>query len=821
MISSKNTIFLNLRKSGNEKYQSFEIKNNSNELKKIKYREKDYKDPEYTKTLYFNEEGSALIYYPKNGEMREVKENFNRTLFKSEEKSLITSVTKLNDDYLLSSKNGITVIPSDSIVEQPKTFFHEINCNFIFIDQEDNIWIGTTGSGVLFIPSLEMDLYNSKNSSLPNDQIFSIVKNEKKEEVIVGQGNGKVSVIKNNKVYSFDLKTSGRVKEIYQSKDREQDYFFGTDSKSFYTQRNDQYYDPLFFTKVATFGTIKKVFQDEERNTFFGKSNYLTRTENGISIDSIFESYKTIFKKRTYAIEQDFLKNIWVGTTEGIYVYKDSVPQPLNLDNQLLLNVSSFVQTNDSIMWVATLGDGVLGFKNFQEVYSFDKANGMASNTCKKVYAKGNQLMVATNQGVNIIDYKNNKIQLINKLDGLPTNDINDVNFGEDEIWVGTSKGLLNFPSNLNHINLTPPRIHVTAFKIWDIDTTLEKSFELKYDQNNFQIEFVGLSFRARGNIKYQYKLTGADANWVTTEARSVRYPSVNPGDYTFEVYAINEDGIKSDSPATFSFQISPPYWQTWWFRILSLLILASLIGLFFYWRFKRIREKESFENSYIQKVNELEQKSLQLQMNPHFIYNTLNAIQYFLTINDAKFAMLYLSRFAKMIRTIFEQSKKKVISLEEEIGFLKLYLNLEQLRFDNKIDVDMQINANLEGELFDIKIPPLLLQPLIENAFKHGLFQKEGKGNIKINFELKGQLLLCTIEDDGVGRKKAAKKDDWKPKNYVSSGIENTRERLTILNDLNKNIKEKSNIEIIDLHDDFNHPIGTRVVVKIRYEQQ
>ncbi|MGB1031280.1 MAG: sensor histidine kinase, partial [Flavobacteriales bacterium] len=121
---------------------------------------------------------------------------------------------------------------------------------------------------------------------------------------------------------------------------------------------------------------------------------------------------------------------------------------------------------------------------------------------------------------------------------------------------------------------------------------------------------------------------------------------------------------------------------------------------------------------------------------------------------------MMYLSRFAKMIRMIFEQSKKSAISIEEEVDFLKTYLNLEQLRFKDKVNVEININEKLKRNGFELKIPPLLLQPLIENAFKHGLFQKEEKGLIKVDFNLENNFLLCTIEDDGVGREKAKEKD-------------------------------------------------------------
>lgn len=735
-------------------------------------------------------------------------------------KNSVTGIYNYDQHTFILTRKGFLVSNDNHQFLDQKLLFKNLNCNIIFKDNENNYWIGTTGNGVIFIPAIDMIFFTSQNSDLPEDQVFSLYWNELKDQLFIGQNEAKISILDTNSIQNFGFNSSGRVLKIVP--DENNIAYLAIDSKSlrvknFLNNSNQYSIDNEFYSGVKTF------FIDSKKNLFIGSSRHVWKFNPTEKLEYV-ELDKTDFsrillKKRTYCFGEDFQNRIWIGTTEGIYIYDHNNVFTLSKKKETSLNISSITSSQDSIMWISTLGDGIIGYKNDQEVERYNTENGLSSNNCKKVIIDKNKLWIATDNGIDVLNRNTNKIKTINKTDGLPSNDIIDLIIARDKIWIGTSKGLINFPKTLNHQNEVSPPILITSFKIWEKDTTLTNEYDLNYHQNSFQINYVGLGFRAKGNITYQYKLQGIDQNWVTTNSRIVRYPNVDPGKYTFEVYAINEDGIKSKSPARITIFIATPWWMTWWFWIFSGFTIIGIISAFFYWRTKRIQEKERMEQQFAQKVNALEQKALQLQMNPHFIYNTLNAIQYFLTVNESKHAMLYLSRFAKMIRKIFEQSKKNYITIEEEIEFLKIYLNLEQLRFKDQIEVEINLDDQVKHKSVEYKIPPLLLQPLIENAFKHGLFQKEGKGLIKIDFKLDDTFLFCTIEDDGVGRQKAKEKDNWKPKDYVSSGINTTQERLKILNDLDRK-KAKSTMEIIDLYDESNNPKGTRVQLKIKYQR-
>ncbi|MFK7772185.1 MAG: histidine kinase [Saprospiraceae bacterium] len=815
MVKYKNHLVFPHRKTNTSNYFWNKITNGNNTLIKMdKLNEADTKNLNSTLSPFHQDQ---LLLFKFNGRtIQKFEKGRVDLLLELSENNNITNIDKIQDRNFVLTKKGIIVENEKQKFDQGDLIFSGINCNKIIADRENNYWIGTTGHGIIFIPSLEMKIYNSKNSMLANEQIFCLDWNKKDGEIYVGHNEAKFSILSKQKVTTYNLNASGRILDITQTQTQNDHLLLASDSKPIIVQNVGEINQRDVPLEKLQSG-IKTFFVDSQNRIFIGTSNRVLMYQNEKELNQSLRVINHILlKKRTYAIGEDFQNGIWLGTTEGIFIYKNKEVKPFSSDPKNDFYVSSITPGNDSMMWVSTLGEGIIGYKNGEEVARFNLENGLASNNCKKVVEDGENLWIVTNKGLNILNQASGKIELINKTDGLPTDDLSDIILTENEIWIGTSKGLINFPKNLSHRNLVAPTIHISALKIWERDTTLSTVYELDHHQNNFQIEFVGLGFRSKGNISYQYKLSGVDANWVSTDLRTVRYPTLNPGAYTFEVFAINEDGIKSKNPAIIYFSIATPWWKTWWFWTLMALLFFGLIGVVFYWRLQRIQEKERLELEFSKKVNALEQKALQMQMNPHFIYNTLNSIQYFLTVNDAKFAMIYLSRFAKMIRMIFEQSKKSGISIEEEVDFLKTYLKLEQLRFKDKVDVEINVSEQLKDNGFELKIPPLLLQPLIENAFKHGLFQKEEKGLIKVDFNLENNFLLCIIEDDGVGREKAKEKDDWKPKDYISSGINTTKDRLKMLNELSDS-KEESEIQIIDMYDQNNRPSGTRVIVKIK----
>jgi len=233
------------------------------------------------------------------------------------------------------------------------------------------------------------------------------------------------------------------------------------------------------------------------------------------------------------------------------------------------------------------------------------------------------------------------------------------------------------------------------------------------------------------------------------------------------------------------------------------IVLIMGLIGSILYKR-KRDTLEEKKVADFKTKVAETELKALRSQMNPHFIFNSLNSISDYMAKHDIDTANDYLVKFSKLTRSILENSEKKWISLKEDLELMELYIQIEALRLNNKFSYDIKVDKTIAIE--NTLIPPLILQPFIENSIWHGLARKESKGHIKIEIKKENEMMVCIVEDDGVGRKKTI---NAKLKN-TSMGIKITKSRLDIINQL-KNTK--GSVEM------FDKKQGLRVELKLPLE--
>jgi len=255
---------------------------------------------------------------------------------------------------------------------------------------------------------------------------------------------------------------------------------------------------------------------------------------------------------------------------------------------------------------------------------------------------------------------------------------------------------------------------------------------------------------------------------------------------------------------ASFSFKIVPPFWRTWWFITLVVLAVFGLTIFIMQYRISQVNQKLALENA----LAESERKALRLQMNPHFVFNALDAISGFIFQNNAKEAVRYLGSFAKLMRITLESSRETVVPLQNEIQLLKNYIDLEQLRFNNKFQYFITVDD--EVDVYDVQLPPMLLQPFVENAILHGLRNKEGEdGKLEISFLEADDHLVCTIEDNGIGRKKSAELNVGKNKKSLATSI--TKERIELLS---KSLGERVTFSIVDLENDMGEAMGTKVVI-------
>jgi len=247
-------------------------------------------------------------------------------------------------------------------------------------------------------------------------------------------------------------------------------------------------------------------------------------------------------------------------------------------------------------------------------------------------------------------------------------------------------------------------------------------------------------------------------------------------------------------------------------------LVLAIILITWLYlrWRTKTIRKQVNEKQETARKLAELEQMALKSQMNPHFIFNSLNSIQQYVIDKDVLGANKFITEFARLIRLTLELSAKSRISLAEEKDYLTTYLNLEKTRFEDKFKCSIDISSSLDKD--GTYIPPMVLQPYIENSIRHGVrHRNDSLGFIKVLFTKQENYLVCIVEDNGIGRKLSAKSKGLEPIEYQSKGMTVTAKRIEMLN---KTQSHPIFINIDDLEAADGKPLGTRVTLRFPLQE-
>jgi len=482
-------------------------------------------------------------------------------------------------------------------------------------------------------------------------------------------------------------------------------------------------------------------------------------------------------------IVNDKKGDLWLGTLAGglccYEVSKGKFTTYTEKDGLLDNNINSIVEDNEGNLWLGT-GKGISRWSPARRQFSnFDFTNSPRSDRTVTFLCKAKNGMLFFKSGDN---------------------------------------GLMEMdPALLRPNNYIPPVV-ITTFKLFNKRVPVHSSdgengglptFELAHNQNFFSFEFSALNYTDAGKNQYAYKLEGVDKNWVySINSRWAEYTDVSPGTYIFRVRGSNNEGLWNNEGAAMKLIVRPPWWRTWWAWSLYILSIGVIL-----WIIERRRRGWLIEK--IQQRNfarELEMQVLRAQMNPHFIFNSLTSINKFVLKNETDAASNYLTKFSRLIRMVLTNSKKSLISLSDELEMLRLYLEMEKLRFKEAFIYCLDMDGTIDAE--SIFIPPLLFQPFVENAIWHGLMHKEGQGRIDIGLRMDNGILVCTIRDNGVGRSFAKASTSKSAQKQKSMGIDITRQRLTLIDGRMED--EADNLYIEDLYLD-GIPAGTQVTLKIR----
>ncbi|RPD38627.1 ligand-binding sensor domain-containing protein [Chitinophaga barathri] len=383
----------------------------------------------------------------------------------------------------------------------------------------------------------------------------------------------------------------------------------------------------------------------------------------------------------------------------------------------------------------------------------------------------------------------------------------------DGRLLVGASDHAVAFSAFRLEVKPPPPDVSILDFRVLNhpvnVDSALNPRTPLKltHHQNYIGIEFKSLQYHAE-KTQYYYKLEGLDKDWIHAGNLLVaRYTNLPPGEYIFRVKGMNMAGVFSRNVTSLYINVLPAFWQTWWFRLLFVLVILSLVYGYFRVRMYLVRKEAKSRAAFREELAQLEMKALRAQMNPHFIFNALNSIQTFMMKNETEQALAYLSRFARLIRNVLDHSQLNSISITRETDMLENYLELERLRLSERFDYRIMVDPKLEKDF--LEIPAMVIQPFVENAIWHGLQHKNERGLLTIEFIRRGDQILCIIEDNGIGRDAATTLKQQSHPTHISRGVQITKDRLQIYN---SRFNMDASFDIEDLKETNGNASGTRV---------
>lgn len=547
----------------------------------------------------------------------------------------------------------------------------------------------------------------------------------------------------------------------------------------------------------------KKIFRDPATNALWLSTTYGFGRLN--TVEGSYERYEASF--RTFSVTLDHENNLWVTTNDGLRVWKHGHYQTLPFDHPALrYQPRDVVMLPDGGMAIGLRSAGILIRSADGTLTHFTEQDGLASDFITKLYCSPEGVLFAcSNAGVSRLSPRPENTWELVAIDiksGLPSNKINDVITQGNSIWLATNMGLVrlrDFPRS----NPMPAPI-LERMQINNRPVAFQSSMELSHSENSITIRFVSLHYRSAGDILYRYRLLQTSNEFQYTKSRDVNYANLQPGTYTFEVQAQNE-ARQWSSATQFSFVINPAWWRASWFYATLTLLLTGIVAL----GYRRYVQEQRRETEIKMKIRELESTALRAQMNPHFLFNSLNSIQNYIAENDSESATRYLGRFAKLVRLALHGSVDGQHSLLEEIEMLDSYLALEQLRFRERFTYSIDVSPDLDID--ELSLPPLLVQPFVENALLHGMKNKTEGGRISVVFTTEADYLVATVTDNGPGFE-IHRRGSAAEQGYRSVGMMLTQQRLALLSDsADGNAFTRENIVAED-----GTVLGTRVRLRI-----
>ena len=710
--------------------------------------------------------------------------------------NLINAYIEKDFLWVCQFSKGVTVMPKKELGRKNKnrtTFLNEYSVSSVLKDQQGGYWFSTLENGVFYTPNLHTRFWN-KGNGLFGKEVLEV--SGTKENLIVSYINGCEIYDQNFKQFFIRKKNA-----LVSTCATKQGSVF-ISGHGFLTKRNKQF--------------VKNVENDVYVNvirTNYGFINAFTSifrvNENSIKRDTLYD-VKSFYKGKTpvfKALVETKKNEFYVGNINGLFKVKNKQFLSIYPSNPLfhIRVVDIKIHPKWGII-VATRGAGLYLVKNDKVWKTIRKKNGLIDDDLTDLELDDNGTIYCSSyKGISKVFITESGACSIKNLtinDGLISNEISSIHIDENAVWLGTKNGLVQVLKSAFLKEDQPLKLDLEQIAVNGKSINGNQIMDVHEGVPSIRFNFRSLNYKMQGKQKFKYRFSQKQ-KWVYTDKSIITLSYPASGDYKFEVAELNSDNTWSKPTNLYIFTINPPFYKQWYTILFFFIIGIVLVYLFYRRRLISVNNKFKLQR----RVNELEQKALTAQMNPHFIFNSLNSIQSFLLYQENEKAEKYLLKFSKLIRATLSNSRETFITIEQEVELLTNYIELEQMRYQHRFQFNIEMNlSNSEKQLL---IPPMLIQPFVENAIIHGLSKRAIDGLLIVRFEKSENTIIVNVIDNGVGIDATKKTTN---QGHRSFGTEITKERMAIYE---KNFNKSFAWSALNAYDDDEFP-GTNVEITI-----
>lgn len=657
-----------------------------------------------------------------------------------------------------------------------------ITISGVFVDRMNNVWVLSHGRGLIKIEPtrFKTTLFNQKENYLAIDKLLI----DQANTLWIGNKRGLSYLHKDeNEIKLFSVKSKSKYKNIeYIIEPKPGQIIHNMDDKMFVKGNPNHQLktkQKVVYTETETNSRHQKVIGFNSFNLIpFPKRKLYLFFHSGDGLiqcidDSTFDYQEKLDQQKFILgrinFDLDSLQGqYYVSSDQWIMKMNDAIQLTPVFNTSGDLQLFSMLHSKTNTILVAT-NHGIYEFDGKKMAPKFPLSQDAAGQYCTSMcYGHDGDLWAGTNNGLYRVK-SNGFTEAFKKNSGLPDNTITALQYDSStkRLWVGTMSGLASLQVDVE------PKKSVMPLNIflsnWTANDTIQlhPNHVLTHHQNNITIQVSTPYFGNRQNLQYEYRIN-KDVHWKKMTGDQLYLDALSPTSYHVQLRAHDVEQQLYSATLSCSFEILAPVYQRWWFILLAILLTQFCILFVYRYYTKRKQVMTDLQHQLAMSKHE----TFSASINPHFIFNALNSVQHFINMNDRLNANRYLTSFAKLIRKNFNATKKMEITLAEEIEHLQLYINLEQMRQQQRFTYQLDVDESLDAE--DIKIPVMIIQPFVENAILHGFAGQIQHGHLRISFQQKNHQLQIGIEDNGVGFKPATA-----PTSHQSSGIAITEQRI------------------------------------------